>query len=136
MTAPRAYFYGCQTGRIGHYMFEPGMAFIVRCSTPWRAAAIDGAMQPGCGPGVPCWRVEQRQGVAVLHHKDGWSMLSFWDRSVDDRYNSNGNFIIEGEHSFEAMCEFAEQLFPEVWSRLGGLAQFEPSPDLQPPTRR
>ena len=31
------------------------------------------------------YRGPQTQGEALLYHKQGWTAISFWDRSVDER---------------------------------------------------
>jgi hypothetical protein len=45
-------------------------------------------------------------------------MLSFWDRSKDQRHGSNGNFILEGTHAFAAACDRAKAAFPGTWMRI------------------
>jgi len=64
-----------------------------------------------------CPKGAQIEGKALIHYKDGWTALSFWDRSVDMRGNSNSNFLADGKFTFEQMVEFAYQNFPEVTRR-------------------
>jgi hypothetical protein len=45
-------------------------------------------------------------------------MLSFWDRSMDKRFGSNGNFIIEGTHTFAEACRLASEAWPASWRRI------------------
>lgn len=110
----RAYFFGC-VRTVGHSLISP--AAEVReseCSAPWRVGEIDQAMQPGCTRGVGSHLTGGAQllGVARLHHRNGWTMLSCWDRSVDSRPGSNANFMIEGKHDFETMLALVAETFP------------------------
>jgi len=108
-TAPRAYFFGC-IGTAGHYMFSPTRQ-VWSHSSPWGAYDID-TREPPAPPG------EQTEGPARLHHKDGWTMLSTWDRSVDKRHGSHANFIFEGVLNFDAALARAEETFPSIVARL------------------
>jgi len=92
-----------------------GMTFINKPQIPW-GWEIDGKMQPQGIPGD-----SQPLGVACLHHKNGWTMLSFWDRSGDPRPNSNGNFIVQGTLDFEMMWSLALEFFPDLMARIGPL---------------
>jgi hypothetical protein len=57
------------------------------------------------------------EGQSVITHKDGWTALSFWDRSIDSRPGSNSNFLAEGIFSFDEMVKLAQEKFPSVWNR-------------------
>jgi hypothetical protein len=59
----------------------------------------------------------QTEGSAALHHLDGWTILSFWDRSVDKRGGCNSAFVVRGEHTFEDVVGLAKTWFPSVWAR-------------------
>lgn len=113
-----AYYFGCVSGA-GHYFFD-GLGLIHRNpGCPWTAAEIDGKLQPGCVIQHERWQTprEQPQGAALLHYKDGWTALSFWDRSVDRRLGSNSTFMFRGEHDFDALVKLAQERFPTIWSR-------------------
>src|ERR1700693_4562864 len=79
--AMKVYFFGCMRGP-GHYLHsnpsprgltERRALCAIERSNPW-GYKIDGKL---CPAGA------QVQGRALVHHKDGWTALSFWDRSVD-----------------------------------------------------
>jgi len=75
---------------------------------------------PGAANPREVWRVrsaEQIEGAALLHYKDGWTALSFWDRSIDKRSGCNSNFFAQGTHTFEEMLEIARAHFPAVMAR-------------------
>jgi hypothetical protein len=76
---------------------------------PWDADLLDNKLCPS--------HSASPEGVAQLHHKDGWTALAFWDRSVDSRPGSHSTFFTEGTHDFTAMVEICKRDFPEVWAR-------------------
>jgi hypothetical protein len=103
------YYFGC-LDLSGHYMFSPDRKKNNRFTyaNPW-GTKIDGGLCPA-GP--------QGQGHAHLHRRDGWTALSFWDRSVDTRHTSNSTFLVHGTFSFEEMVSLAGKHFPQVINRL------------------
>jgi hypothetical protein len=58
-----------------------------------------------------------QEGRAALHHIFHWTVLSFWDRSVDPRPGSHSTFILFGILTFEAAVAKAKSEWPEVWKR-------------------
>lgn len=120
---PRAFFFGVYR-ETGHYLYRrtvdrPGEpARLVSendrrttAELPISYAQLDGLFPPR-EPG-------QRQGVARVCFFDGWTFVSFWDRSgPDKRMGCNSTFILEGElNSRQAAVKLAEALFPMVWER-------------------
>ena len=59
----------------------------------------------------------QPEGLARLHHLEGWTALFFWDRSVDSKCNSNSTFLFRGLYTFQEVCDLAYQRFPSIWNR-------------------
>lgn len=115
---PKMLYFGCWD-QPGHYLVnvhgahqwhEKGSPKYV---LPWDR--IDGALCYGCkgdydnGP--------QKEGLAKLHQKNGWTALSFWDRSVDKRGGCNSNFFLPAIVSFDEMVRLAKQQFPQIWAR-------------------
>ena len=103
------YYFGC-IGQHGHYMFKPGSRmtdWMFLDKNPW-GHSIDGRLCPD---------EKQIEGQARIHQKDGWTALSFWDRSIDRRPGSNSNFLAEGDHTFDEMMLLANEHFPEVMER-------------------
>lgn len=99
------YYFGCWK-ELGHYLWNKH-GYTVKNQTPWQD--IDAFLCPN-GP--------QIQGVVKIHHKDGWTAMAFWDRSVDKRPGSNSVFIAEGIYTFEEMKNIAEKNFLSIWKRL------------------
>jgi hypothetical protein len=110
------YYFGAW-GEPGHHLWTPGRrsAWEVERSLPWRH--LDAAL---VNP-----HPDQPEGIARLHHRDGWTALAFWDRSCDRRFGSNSAIIARGERGAAEMLALFEQHFPAVWQRI--TAQFRVS---------
>jgi hypothetical protein len=116
-----AYYFGCQR-TAGHHWWRPNRtdtAYDVRKIVGANVGDhIDGGFCPGAVRGDVWKRTRpETEGEAALHHVDGWTVLSFWDRSVDARGACNSNFVARGTHTYPIMCAIAEAQFPEVWNR-------------------
>ena len=106
----KVYYFGC-FDEVGHYLYYPdGRSVYERDATPWSWPAIDGSLAP---------EGQQVQGLALLHKKDGWTAIAFWDRTFDSRGNSNSAFLAEGDFTFEEMLELAKKYFPAQVKRIG-----------------
>jgi len=112
----------------GHYLHDERGHHIwgeAKGSLPWGDEA-DGNLQPhfdncarkrssykrycSCGSGP--------EGVAIIHHKNGWTALSFWDRSVDTRGNCNSTYFAEGTFTFDEMVVMAKERFAYRWNKM------------------
>lgn len=107
----------------GHYFFyETGEPVYSeeRKKLGWKDHEIDGVMQPGCPD--PSDRLQRHgpriQGEALLHHRDGWTALSFWDSSVDTRPGCSSTYIAKGIFTFEKMVELSKTRFAVRWNRM------------------
>lgn len=120
-------FYFGPWDRAGHFWHDEHGHHVLdseRQKLPWGDDA-DGQLQPhrkGCTKGAvgaerycSCRRVPE--GHALIHHKDGWTALSFWDRSVDTRDASNSTYIAEGTFTFLEMARMAKERFAERWNK-------------------
>lgn len=104
----RVLYFGC-IGGAGHYLHDDRTRRHFRRDAqgqPWDA--IDGSL---CPPGP------QLEGRALVHHRDGWTALAFWDRSVDHRGNSNSAFFIDATVDFPDALQAAKDAWPEVFAR-------------------
>jgi len=106
----KVFYFGCNR-YAGHYMHRVGMIidweFMQR--NPW-GTSIDGGLCPLNDPA-------EVEGRALVHHKDGWTALSFWDRSIDKRSACNSAFLAEGKFTFDEMLTIAREHFPMVMQR-------------------
>lgn len=48
---------------------------------------------------------------------DGWSIISFWDRTGDSRHQSNSSFLVEGNVPQEQLWKAAREAFPKIFDR-------------------
>lgn len=109
---PRMYYFD-PWDRAGHYRFNEhggSVYFPEREKLPWGDDA-DGGLQPhrdGCKKMAYCGCGSGPEGIALIHHKDGWTALSFWDRSVDTRGACNSTYIAEGDFTFDQMVTMAK----------------------------
>ena len=121
-------FYFGPWDRAGHYLHdERGMTVYgdKRGTLPW-GDETDGGLQPhfdDCRKKVTysrsyCDCPRGPEGVALLHHKNGWTALSFWDRSVDTRGACNSTYFAEGTFTFEEMVAMAKERFAYRWNKM------------------
>ena len=48
---------------------------------------------------------------------NGFTIVSFWDRSSDKRFGSNSSFIEFGHYQFNEMIALARIAFPKLFAR-------------------
>ncbi|HVJ09296.1 MAG TPA: hypothetical protein VM554_13020 [Acidisarcina sp.] len=128
MAEPRMLYFG-PWDRAGHYLVGErgdGVYGARRGNFPWSEGDIDGSLQPWSDgtfgskhEGGYRRKEEAPQGVALVHHRGGWTALSFWDRSVDSRGACNSNYFAEGDFTFEQMVEMARIRFAYRWNKMG-----------------
>lgn len=128
MKDPEYLYFGCWD-RPGHYLVDNHGYSVhsIEDRLPWLPQDIDCKMQPGC-------RMEhgrlvkgaETEGVCRVHHKDGWTAISMWDRSIDGRGGCNSTFMAKGEFSFEQMVVIAKEQFPKIVKRF----HFEMTPEV------
>jgi len=123
MVVPDVYYFGCY-GDTGHYLWQAEGSTARREARelfPW--PELDGTLPPAerresrREGGYPEVSKEAPQGHAALHHKRGWTAISFWDRSVDSRHGSSSTFLIRGTHTWDDAVRIAKALYPKTWAR-------------------
>ncbi len=98
----KAFYFGCKSGP-GHYFHDlTGRQSLEAEGNPW-SYAVDGQLQPR--------GIKQQEGLAVVHHKDGWTALAFWDRSQDKRPGCCSVFLCDEIRDFAEMLDVMK-LFP------------------------
>lgn len=104
-----AYFFGPR-GRPGHYWWgETGREELDGPKgLPW--TAFDGRLTP---------KNVKRQGLAALHHLDGWTALAFHDYTSDGRPGSNCAFVFDETLDFDEVMVRARELWPKDLARIG-----------------
>jgi len=105
---PKVYYFGFAGS--GHHMYQPGDGMYLRnLETPW-GAYPDGTL---------CPEKTYENGLALLHHKDGWTALAFWDQSGDTRPGSHSTFLVPGTFTFDEMLALAKSQWWTVFARIG-----------------
>ncbi len=52
-----------------------------------------------------------------LVQKDGWTLIAFWDNTIDKRGKSNAAFVAKGLLSFDEILEKAETSCPRLFEK-------------------
>jgi hypothetical protein len=108
MSEANAYYFGC-LARVGHYLYtQSGEVLWKDAPFPFPISKLDGGFLP---------TGEQVEGI--VHHEiiGGWTVIAFYDRSVDSRLNSNSAFVIRGEKTKEEAIAAARSLFSGIFAR-------------------
>lgn len=118
------YYFGCWD-QPGHFWRSTEYAknrYIEDTVGPNIHPRIDGGFCPGVvHPRMSQFDRKTRpevEGETAIHHIDGWTVMAFWDRSVDKRGACNSNFAARGTYDFEQMKDIARARFPTVMNRL------------------
>jgi hypothetical protein len=128
-------FYFGPWERAGHFLWAENGGRVrddQRNNFPWHEDShtdgIDCQLQPGCRrDDCGDWRHGlEKEGEALLHHKNGWTALSFWDRTVDTRGGCNSTYFAEGTFTFEEMVQMSSTRFKERWDKMGFLVRLAP----------
>jgi hypothetical protein len=122
------YYFGPYRTAGHHFYKERGghVSYDEQITIPWTTREIDGKLQPhvpGCrGYSYKghsnCYCGNSPEGIALVHHKNGWTALSFWDRSVDTRGASSSTYVAEGEFDFDQMVAMAKERFADRWAQM------------------
>lgn len=112
MPDPTVYYFGCLE-RAGHHLYLPsGMTAWddrLPADFPCPSRVLDCGFLPPRQPEI--------EGRASLVHINGWTVLAFWDRSVDTRGKCNSAFVARGTLDFDGIVSAAKVAFPKVWVR-------------------
>lgn len=106
---PEILYFG-RIGSSGHHLHSKRTKIRYE-ETPWGMALDTGILKADNIPDVV-------DGKTVIHWKDGWTIIAFWDRSGDSRPGSNSAFIVRQEMNSEKLLLLAQQQWPEIFSRL------------------
>ena len=109
---PEMLFFGA-VKQPGHFLWRPsgcraGHAF--ENALPFSYGILDAGLIPK--------RAEQTEGHAGRSAVNGWTIVSFWDRSVDGRGMSNSAFVYPAEMSFDEMVRLSRIQIPWFWERV------------------
>ncbi len=110
MSDKRIFYFG-PIGEAGHYSWvsDYTKSYDIIKENPW-SYNIDGRLAPPDN--------NQKEGEALIHHKGGWTAISFWDRTVDKRLGCSSTYLINGDFTFKEMVVLAEKAFPIRWDAM------------------
>lgn len=130
-----ALYFGCWGGP-GHFLVAPNGR---HASCPaWQEFELDAKLCPGYVGAYTTPNSAQVEGAAALYHKDGWTALAFWDRSVDTRGGCNSVLLLRGTHFGAEVVRLAQEAFPSIWKRfrfevkVGTIVIYSPAAPLAP----
>ena len=114
-------YFGC-IGRAGHFLWSregTGRPCTDRRDRELaqRLGGLDGALCWNSKSGRYSHERDETEGLAFVTHREGWTALAFWDRSVDGRGACNSAFLAEGTLTFAQIVRHARLRWPEVWAR-------------------
>lgn len=109
---PEMLFFGAvkQPGHFLHRANGQRAGRSIERSLPFRAGILDGGLLPESG--------EQPEGAAGHCELNGWTIVSFWDRSVDKRPGSNSAFLFADRRYFPGIIAIAKLQLPWFWERI------------------
>lgn len=115
----RVFYFGALGNNSGHGCLESTLGGarnanyydVVKTLGNGAYVQLDGGLAPQLAP----WR--HRQGAAALSRRGGFTVLAWWDMTVDGRPASNSAIIAEGEHGFADMLQLLVDHFPAVMAR-------------------
>lgn len=136
--APPSAIYFCgvwpsSRGEKGHYAYLPGGQHVYMVhgngveNSPWgtsnafsRDPLIDGVIMDAMSPrakGSYAMR-EEPEGLRYHFQKSGWTLVSWWDRSGDQRNGSCAGFAMKGLYTADEAETYARKMFPTVFERM------------------
>lgn len=113
----KIFYFGC-VGEAGHFWWASDSRRPNQYELP---RFLDGLQVDGLF--CPMLNGREEEGwaqVVYVHEPFGgrtWTLLAFWDRSVDARPGCNSLFAVEGTHIYEVAKALAMESFPAVWDR-------------------
>lgn len=109
MTIGKCYYCGCYN-ETGHYLWDERNHKVHYVKgIPFRWEILDGGLLPPHEP--------ETEGLAEIIHIGSWTIITFWDRSVDKRGGSCSAFVIPAHVWFDEAVAIAKERFPSVWNR-------------------
>jgi hypothetical protein len=115
----RALYFGCGD-QTGHYWFMPnergGVTYAHGNAGWWQDHPPDGTYAPPIDPQVEgvAQLVYVNEPIAGFHP---WTVLAFWDRSIDKRGASNSVFVFSAVLTFDEALAEAQRVFPLLFKR-------------------
>jgi len=121
MDIPHLFYFG-PWDQPGHYLHDTSGRNLWPDNDrigPWRIGELDGGLCPNVSTEAVWKRTgPEVEGEAVLHHKDGWTALAFWDRTVDTRPACCSVYLADKILTFEEIVALAKANFAHRWNKM------------------
>jgi hypothetical protein len=108
-------FFGYYTSP-GHYLRSKAGVVVIGC-IPW-GSSIDTGLLISRQDKYARPITEPTENYTVAR-KEGWTAISFWDRSGDSRPGSNSAFLVAADVSDKELLTLARKQWPEIFARPG-----------------
>ena len=92
-------------------MFKPGMDSTYHGSD-WLPASIWSKIDTRFCPDK-----SQKNGTYKHTQVDGWSIVAFWDNTIDSRPGSHSTFVVNEVIEATELLDRAREAFPKVFAR-------------------
>ena len=108
-------YFGC-IERVGHYLWEPP-----NISSHKSKSAVHKWLYNKDGAFAP--KDTRKQGLACIRYLSDdannkkYTIISFWDNSVDNRGGSNSIFLTEGKYDFDEALTIIKEVCPNIFKR-------------------
>ena len=109
---------------MGHYAFWPNGNHACDPKSPWASShesVCEGSiivLMAGNLRPYERFCSNQPEGKRYYYQKDGWTLVSWWDRSGDKRGDSIAAFAMQGTYTADEAEAHARRAFPAVWARI------------------
>ena len=108
-------YFGCRAyDAPGHYLFSPGMRYADDDLFERLRDSNDTHLDGGY---LKAQKVPDVPGRAAFIQVNGYSIVTWWDRSGDKRGGSNSAFILSGDHTPQEVMRQGAEYFPDVLKR-------------------
>ncbi len=112
----------CRQQQVGHYLYTRAGRHLSTAESrafgvPTFARSLDGGYAPGSDEKGYSPKLQPDRMVRVTHEQ-GWTLFGLWDRSGDQRGNSNSVIVVQGTWEFKDLERLALHALPLVWGRI------------------
>ncbi len=106
------YYFGC-VGNVGHYLWDQNYCNPKMDSLPDDFPTL-GKLD---GNFITSIDSKQTQGEVTYLWYNHYTIIAFWDRSIDSRLGSNSCFVLEGDLGYDEAIKLAKEAYPNIWKR-------------------
>jgi len=118
LTSP-VYYYGCWDSRCNSFYLPDGGQLSPRDHDQLKELLVRDCLSIfTIGDRLMTDLPVSAEGRAHLFHMNGWTYLTFPNKSYDPRDGNHSDFFTQGIWDFDTMCRIAQQEYPMIWKKL------------------